>query len=31
MNLQVRYDLEREKDRLGDLLVRDVVVRKPLE
>ena len=30
MNLQVRYDLEREKDRLGDLLVRDVVVRRPL-
>ena len=31
MNLQVRYDLEREKDRLGDLLVSDVVVRRPLE
>jgi addiction module HigA family antidote len=26
LNLQMRYDLEREKDRLGDLLVRDVIV-----
>ncbi|MEN8151151.1 MAG: HigA family addiction module antitoxin [Planctomycetota bacterium] len=26
LNLQVRYDLERQKDRLGNILVRDVVV-----
>lgn len=29
LNLQMRYDLEREKDRLGDMLARDVVVYRP--
>ena len=28
LNLQVRYDLEKEKDRLGDMLVRDVTVHR---
>lgn len=27
LNLQTRYDLEREKDRLGDRLDREVLVR----
>jgi antitoxin HigA-1 len=27
LNLQVRYDLEREKDRVGDRLLREVSVR----
>ena len=29
LNLQVRYDLEVEKDRLGDRLEREVAVRTP--
>jgi addiction module HigA family antidote len=31
LNLQVRYDLEREKDRLGDRLLREVSIRDPSE
>jgi antitoxin HigA-1 len=31
LNLQVRYDLEREKERLGDRLLREVSIRDPSE